>query len=630
MLLAQWEASDHDRTPFVWLSLDSHDDDPVRLWTHVIGGLQGVHPRVGERSFASLAAGGGAISGTALPQLIDELSGAPGLVLVLDDWQLVRNPLCDETLAEFVERSPAEVQIVVSSRSEPGLPTGRLRAHRDLAEIRARDLRVSPEEAVELFRAAGVDIEPDGARRITERTEGWLAGIYLALLGIRDAADPDEFVARFTGDTRQVLEYLQQDVLGVAAPDVRDFLLRTSLLDSLSAPLCDAVLETSESAAMLEEISRLNLFLTRLGETGSSYRYHQLFAAVLRRELEATDPTVVPRIHARASQWYEEQGDIEHAVRHAIESRDIDRAGPLVNRAAVALISVGRGETVNRWVEALSWPAAEADPQLAITRALAAGMSGRGRDEIERWLEVAGAGSDDPGPLANGITSLPSAIAMIRSLFLTRGISEAERGARYVLEHEPEASPYRYAGLVPLGQALFLQGRYEEARAPLAEARALPGARRLASTSVGIAYLALIELEAGDVASSERLARDALELAVENGHSYDITAANPHLALGRRVDARSRSPRGDRPSRACSGAERASGVAVLARPCAAAPRWRPPPTRRCRGCEQRPRACTRGDGRAPGRGSARRPTECYRRPAHIPCAPGGIPRRRAE
>ncbi len=533
MLLAQWEASDRDRTPFVWLSLDSHDDDPVRLWTHVIGGLQGVHPRVGERSFASLAAGGGAISGTALPQLIDELSGAPRLVLVLDDWQLVRNPLCDETLAEFVERSPAEIQIVVSSRSEPGLPTGRLRAHRDLAEIRARDLRVSPEEAVELFRAAGVDIAPDGARRITERTEGWLAGIYLALLGIRDAADPDEFVARFTGDTRQVLEYLQQDVLAVAAPDVRDFLLRTSLLDSLSAPLCDAVLETSESAAMLEEISRLNLFLTRLGETGSSYRYHQLFAAVLRRELEATDPAVVPRIHARASQWYEEQGDVEHAVRHAIESRDVDRAGPLANRAAIALISVGRGETVNRWLEALSWPAAEADPQLAITRALAAGMSGRGRDEIERWLEVAGAGSDDPGPLANGITSLRSAIAMIRSLFLTRGIAEAERGARYVLEHEPEASPYRYAGLVPLGQALFLQGRYEEARAPLAEARALPGARRLASTSVGIAYLALIELEAGDVASSERLARDALELAVENGHSYDITAANPHLALGR-------------------------------------------------------------------------------------------------
>ena len=123
-----------------------------------------------------------------------------------------------------------------------------------------------------------------------------------------------------------MLEYLQQDVLAVAAPELRDFLLRTSVLDSLSAPLCDAVLETSGSAAMLEEISRLNLFLARLDETGSSYRYHQLFAAVLRRELEATDPAVVPRIHARASQWYEEHGDVEQAVKHAIESRDVDRA----------------------------------------------------------------------------------------------------------------------------------------------------------------------------------------------------------------------------------------------------------------------------------------------------------------
>ena len=532
MLLAQWEAADRDRTPFVWLSLDDHDNDPVRLWTHLVAGLHGVHARVGERTLAVLAAGPGAFSGTVLPLLIDELDDAPQLVLVLDDWHMVRNPRCDETLAEFVERAPTSIQLVVSSRFEPGLPTGRFRAHGELAEIRAGDLRVTPEEASELFRAADVDLELDDVRRITERAEGWLAGIYLALLGIRDAADPDAFVARFTGDTRQVLTYLRQDVLAAAAPELRHFLLRTSVLERLSAQLCDAVLETSGSAATLEEISRLNLFLAPLDETGSEYRYHQLFAAMLRRELEATDAAAVPRLHARASQWYEEHGDIEQAVKHAIEGRDVDRASMLVTRASVPLISIGRGETVNRWLEALSWPAAEADPQLGIMRALAAGMSGRGRDEIEHWLEVA-AGGPDLGPLANGISSLRSGVAMIRSLFLTRGIAEAERGARFVLEHEPDGSPWRYAGLVPLGQALFLQGRYEEARAPLAEARALPGARRLASTSVGMAYQALIELDSGDVASSERLARDALALAVENGHRSDVTAANPHLALGR-------------------------------------------------------------------------------------------------
>ncbi len=467
-----------------------------------------------------------------LPLLIDELDDAPQLVLVLDDWHMVRNPLCDETLAELVKRAPTPVQLVVSSRSEPRLPTGRLRAYGDLAEVRARDLRVSPEEASELFRAADVDLEFDDVQRITERTEGWLAGIYLAVLGIRDAADPEAFVTLFTGATHQVFAYLQQDVLAAAAPEIRDFLVRTSVLERLSADLCDTVLETSGSEATLEEISRLNLFLARLDETGSEYRYHQLFGAMLRRELEATDAAAVPRLHARASHWYEEHGDIERAVEHAIESRDVDRASTLVTRTSVPMLSIGRAGTVTRWLEALSWPSAEADPQLGITRALVAGMSRRGRDEIEHWLNVADAGPDS-GPLANGISSLRSAIAMIRSLFLTRGIAEAERGARFVLEQEPDGSPWRYAGLVPLGQALFLQGRYEEARAPLAEARALPGARRLASTSVGMSYLALIELDAGELASSERLARDALALAIENGHPSDVTAANPHLALGR-------------------------------------------------------------------------------------------------
>ena len=496
-LLAQWEAADRDRTPFVWLSLDSNDSDPVRLWMHVIAGLHGIHGRVGAKCSRALAAGPSALSETVLPVLIDELADAPRLVLVLDDWHLVRNPLCDETLAEFVERSPTVVQLVVSSRSEPGLPTGRLRAHGELTEIRARHLRVSPEETLELFRLADVDVSPEDVRRISERTEGWLAGIHLALLRIRDELDPNAFVASFAGDTRQVLAYLQEDVLASADPEIRNFLVRTSVLERLSAPLCDAVLETSGSAAMLDEISRQNLFLARLDETGSEYRYHQLFAAMLRQELETTDAAAAPRLHARRIALARGAGDIEEAVTHAIESKDVDRASMLVTRASIPLLSIGRGGTVTRWLEALSWRGAEADPQLGIVRALTAGMTGRGREEIESWLEVAADGPEE-GPLANGISSLRSGVAMIRSLFLTRGIAEAERAAIFVLEHEPEGSPWRYAGLVPLGQALFLQGRYDEARAPLAEARALPGARRLASTSVGMAYLALIELEAGD------------------------------------------------------------------------------------------------------------------------------------
>ena len=222
---------------------------------------------------------------------------------------------------------------------------------------------------------------------------------------------------------------------------------------------------------------------------------------------------------------------MERAIEHAIASRDITRASRLIVLAAVPLLSAGRMVTVNRWFESLSWPEALADRPLALMRGLAAGLSAQGRDEIERWLAIADAGPDI-GPLVNGITSLHAGVAMVRSTYLSRGIAEAERGARLVLASEPAGSEWRYAGLFPLGQALFFAGRGEEARAPLEEARTLPGAQRRATTSVALSYLALIELADGDVARSERFARDALALAVANNHASSVAAANPHLALG--------------------------------------------------------------------------------------------------
>jgi len=307
-------------------------------------------------------------------------------------------------------------------------------------------------------------------------------------------------------------------------------MVRSSVLDRLSAALCDAVLEREGSASLLEEIERSNFFLVSLDESGAEYRYHHLFAAVLRRELEAADPGSVPGLHARASRWYEEQGETERAIEHAIASRDLARASDLVLIAAVPLLSAGRMGTVNRWLESLSWPEAEADRQLAAMRALSARLSGRGRDEVERWLVVAEDGPDF-GPLPNGITSIRSCVAMVSAIYLSRGIDDAVRSAQLVLESEPAGSPWRYAGLVPLGQALYLAGRPEEARAPLEEARTLPRSRGHISTALGMVYLALVELAAGDADRSEYLARDALALTGELGHASRVGAANPHLAL---------------------------------------------------------------------------------------------------
>jgi len=530
-LLAQWEAADHDRTPFAWVSLDESDSDPVRLWSHLIVALWKVHGAVGEQSLPALAAGSENITGAVLPLLLDELSGCPPIVLVLDDWQAVKSRVCNESVGALVERAHEEVQIVVASRADPGLPIARLRAHGDLTEVRGRDLRVSPDEAEGVFEAANLHLSPRDVRRLTRRTEGWLAGLTLATIVLQEQTDRPGFVHRFSGDSRHVFDYLERDVFEAVRPDLRDFMIHTSILDRLSGPLCDAVLETSDSAATLAELERSNLFVVSLDDVGSEYRYHQLFRAMLARELVKTDPDSLPGLHLRAAEWYEEHGELERAIEHAIAGRDVGRASELVTRVFVPLISVGRVATVRHWLESLSWPKARANRQLAVARALTAGLTAQGHDQIERWLVVAGTGTDE-GPLANGISSLESAIAMIRSIYLARGIADAERSARLVLDREPAGSEWRYAGLVPLGQALYLSRRKDEAKVPLEAAIGLPGAQRRATTVVGLSCLALIALDDGDAVTAERLAREGMELAVKNGHSSDITAVYPHLALG--------------------------------------------------------------------------------------------------
>ena len=282
---------------------------------------------------------------------------------MLDDWHTVESRECDETVAEFVDRAPQAVQIVISSRHDPLMPIARLRAHGDLTELRARDLSVSSTEANALFRHADVQLATRAVEKLTERTEGWLAGLTLAAIVIREQEDPQRFVEDFSGDSRNVFDYLAHDVLANADPDIRDFMVHSSVLERLSAPLCDAVLERSDSASVLAEIERSNLFLVALDAVGSEYRYHRLFAAVLARQLDTVDPDSIAGLHSRASLWFEEHGDVEHAVDHAIACRDVTRASRLVMSVAVPFLSIGRMATVNRWFDALSWPEARERPR---------------------------------------------------------------------------------------------------------------------------------------------------------------------------------------------------------------------------------------------------------------------------
>ena len=262
---------------------------------------------------------------------------------------------------------------------------------------------------------------------------------------MKDHEDRQRFVDEFSGNTRHVLDFLAKDVLSAVSPDTRDFLLRTSVLGRLSADLCDAALETSNSAAMLADIAGENLFLVQLDEQGEQYRYHHLFAAMLERELHASDPTAAAAIHARASIWLEENADTEGAVEHAIASRDLDRSRELVLRHSQAHYATGQAQTVARWLAALSWPEARADPPLATLRAVMAGMGGQPRDEIERWLAIAES-APDVGPLANEVASVRSATAIVRAMYLTRGPAAAEVAARLALDLEPPFESVAAAG----------------------------------------------------------------------------------------------------------------------------------------------------------------------------------------
>jgi len=531
-LLGQWEAEDRERTPFAWLSLDHEDADPVKLWNQLVLALHQVHAPAGVRSGEVLTAGPLAIVPVAIPLLIKELADAPPLVVVLEDWHAIRNPLCDDTMRAFVEHAPESIQIVVSSRSDPGLPLARLRAHGDLVEVRAEQLRLSAHESRQLLRSGGVELESDDVVRLTSRTEGWAAGLHLASIALREQPDTRAFVEAFSGDSRHVLDFLARDVFDAVQSEMREFMLRTSILDTLSAELCDWVLETSGSAAMLTEIEHANLFLVPVHESRRIYRYHHLFARMLQRELILVDPEAVPRLHARASVWFEEDGHVGPAVTHAIASRDVERASNLVTLHAREYWSSGRIQTLIRWLDSLSWPEAEADAQLSVMRAAVLGLTGAHADGLERWMAVAAAGSHD-GPLANGLQSVEAGIALLRGLYLTKGLEIGRVAAERAVELEVVGSPWRRQALAALGQTRYLLGDADGAREALEEARRLPDAPGQApGAAMVLSYLAFLELDLGHERPAVRLALDALALLEERHVGSTPAAANPNLALG--------------------------------------------------------------------------------------------------
>jgi LuxR family transcriptional regulator, maltose regulon positive regulatory protein len=424
-VLADWAR--RGNRPVAWLSLDAGDNDPARFWRHAVAALEQVHPGMAERAAPLLGPPAPASFEGLVTALINELAAQPGddeLLLVLDDYHLIDIQQMHDSLLFLLEHLPPGVHLVLASRSDPPLPLARLRAGAQLAELRAGDLRFTAEEAAALLReATGADLPGTMVAALAARTEGWAAGLQLAALSLRGQPDVTGFVAAFSGSHRYVLDYLAGEVLEGQTDRVREFLLETSVLERLSGRLCDAVTGRTDSQAMLEQVERANLFLVPLDEVRGWWRYHHLFADLLRARLRQEQPGRVAALHHNAAAWCEEHGLADDAVRHALAAGDTTWAARLIERHADVHLLRAETVTVQRWLAALPAELVRSRPRLLLAqawRALVGGQveaAGPPLDAAERACTDA---SDEPfepsvGRALSWLANVPAMLALNRA-----------------------------------------------------------------------------------------------------------------------------------------------------------------------------------------------------------------------
>ena len=546
-LLAGWARRD-DR-PVAWLSLDAGDNDPARFWRHAVAALDRARPGTGERVGTLLGSPAPASFEGLVTALINELAAQPGqdeLLLVLDDYHLIDAQQVHEPLLFLLEHLPPGVHLVLASRSDPPLPLARLRAAGQLAELRGSDLRFTAEEAAALLRESVGDVLPAAAvAALAARTEGWAAGLQLAGLSLRGRADVAGFVAAFSGTYRYVLDYLTDEVLEGQTGQVREFLLETSVLDRLSGGLCDAVTGRSGGQVMLERVERANLFLVPLDEVRGWWRYHHLFADLLRARLQQQQPGRVAGLHQNAAAWYEEHGLADDAVRHALAAGDATWAARLIERHFDEIFWPGERATVERWLSALPAGLVGSRPRLCLVRsilALAGGdIEGAGPllDAAERGVTDAAEEPFEPsaGKAASLLVNVSAAIALGRaSLAHLRGDADGTAAfASQVLAKTSEGeSMLDSTSTWLLAVAEWLRGRAAEAeRAFAASITRWRAAGERYSAAYGCHHLGQVQRAQGRLDAALGTYQQVLEITAAPGLRLCLQLVSPSSAWQR-------------------------------------------------------------------------------------------------
>ena len=493
-----------ERRPVAWVSVDKGDNDPVALLLHVAVAIDRVVP-LSPAVFAMLSSPGPLDTG-AVHRVCSELSMVPEHVVILDDVQLLSETVSCDAIASLALHVGHGSQLVVSGRSSECLPIARLRATGSLLELGAADLALDTAETRALLEHAGCSIGLDDASRLARRTEGWAIAVYLAARALADSTTGDA-VAAFSGGDRDVVDYVRSEFLeGLAPSDVR-FLTETSILDRLSGPLCDAVLQTTGSAQKLEDLEQSNLNVVPLDRNREWYRYHHLFRDALRSELLRREPLEVLALHRRAAAWLEGNGQAVAAVDHALAADDSEHAASLIAPLVLVLEREGRGATTRRWLSALGLDALERLPALALAAGWFAALDGDSV-EAERWLAVAERPDNDEFP-ALGAASPASAVALLRAAMCPAGVEQMRTDAEFAVASETPWSPWRPTAVVLLGMAHVLAGNESCAEEVLIDG--LREARRVEDHTtwvLSLAQLALYALDRGELDEAAALSRE--------------------------------------------------------------------------------------------------------------------------
>jgi LuxR family transcriptional regulator, maltose regulon positive regulatory protein len=473
-LLADWAAC--ARWPVAWLSLDWEDNDPARFWRYVVGALDRACDGLAERVLPRLTAPAVLSGHGMVTVLANQLQAAPEeLALVIDDYHLIESQPIHEGLAFLLGHLPPRLHVVISSRSDPPLPLARLRARGQLAELRAADLRFTPEESAALLGEVwGLDLTPEAMATLAARTEGWGVGLQLAALSLRERPDPDAFLAALAGTHRYVLDYLSEEVLDRQPDRLRSFLLQTSILERLSGPLCYAVTGEADGQELLEELERANLFLIPLDAERRWWRFHQLFRDMLRARLQRADDAQLPELHRRAAAWCEQHGLIDETIHHALVSGDAVWAARLVEQYANETLRRGENVSLGRWLSMLPDEVVRSRPPLCLAQSLLEFHRGH-LGSAERLLEQAER-AFRPGEVQRGfevptdagmVAEVPAAIALLRAHAAgARGdADQMAQHARLALAHlaEEEVGPRFWARSLAGPWADWMRGRLADA-----------------------------------------------------------------------------------------------------------------------------------------------------------------------